>query len=104
MGKRKTIRQAVNTTHTKGGRSAKHNANVRTKKNSLALIYSQPTAIPNFGLKNKVPTTTKGIKKHLRRQAHALREQAQEAKAAKDAITAKTTATSSEDSADVLMQ
>lgn len=104
MGKRKTIRQAVNTTHTKGGRSAKHNANVRTKKNSLALIYSLPTAIPNFGLKNKVPTTTKGIKKHLRRQAHALREQAQEAKAAKDAITAKTTATSSEDSTDVLMQ
>lgn len=101
MGKRKTIRQAVNTTHTKGGRSAKHNANVRTKKNSLALIYSQPTAIPNFGLKNKVPTTTKGIKKHLRRQAHALREQAKEAKAAKDSAT---TDRAQEDSTDVLMQ
>jgi len=104
MGKRKTIRQAVNTKKIKGGRSAVHNFNTRTKKNSLALVYSQPTAIPNFGLRNKVPTTTKGIKKHLRRQAHALRAQAQEAAEASKASKDNSIKNSSEEATDVLMQ
>lgn len=102
MGKRKTIRQAVNTKKIKGGRAAVHNLNTRTKKNSLALVYSQPTAIPNFGLRNKVPTTTKGIKKHLRRQAHALRAQAQEEAA--EASKASILKNSTEEATDVLMQ
>ena len=73
MGRGKSTRTSLN--KVKVQRSALHNKKVRTLKSASAIHGSTPLFVPNAARgSSRKATTKKGIKKHLRRQAHALRE------------------------------
>ena len=78
MGKNRTTRTSLNKKKGKvHSRSARHSQLVKSKRASVESVRGRALFTPNAGLGSKLPSSKKGVKKHLRREAHLLREQAE---------------------------